>query len=343
MGSWEGKRLDVDGFLRTMERSGPPPSLFLAGPEVLLRDEIIHRLQKVVARGDENDSRWSRENHSARETALSEVVGGLRVVGLFAETRLVIVTEAERYGRVSQTDRSDLWHWLAQPTEGIHLVLCTEKPLWEMERGNEFLKGTLQRVAAAVRLDHPTAEGAVQIVRRIGMERYNLQISPMAAGRLVEAIGPNLLELRQEIERLAIRLGPGEKVDEATLENWLRSGIIGRLGDLERAILSGDLEKALRHWDALRPSMTVPSITWTIGSRHLDPRWARQGQERIPDRAFLSRVLHECYVIERGVKSGDIPSSLQEIVFEETIWRLWAARRRSSVSSGTRIPGGTSR
>lgn len=325
-GGWGGGRLEIDGFLQRMEKLGPPSSALLVGPELLLRDEILTRLRRAVEGDGESDARWGRESHSARETPLSEILGGLRVVGLFAEARLIVVSEVERYGRSSQTDRADLWRWLEQPSEGVHLVFTSEKPVWELERANEFLKGTLQRVAAVVRLEHPTAQGAVVLIRRIAKERYGLDIPSTVALRLVEAIGPNLLELRQEIERLSIRLGPGATVDEGALQNWLRGGIVGTLNDLERALLVGDVKKALRYWDALRPVMNVPAVTWMIGNRHLDPRWGRQGGEKPPSHAFLSRVLHECYALERAVKTGEIPSSLQETAFEETIWRLCAAR-----------------
>ena len=327
--AWRGRRLEAGSFGDALQKLGPPASLFLAGPEVLLRDEILGQI-RVAVLGTLEGGRWNREVYSAREIPLSEIVGGLRVVGLFAETRLVIVGEVERYGRCSQADRADLWQWMERPSPGIHLVLTSEKPLWELERGNEFLKGTLQRVDALVRLDHPSYETAVQLVIKVAREHYDLDLPEAPARRLVDAVGPNLLGLRQELERLTLRLGAGGRVDEGTLENWLRGGVVGSLGDLEAALLAGDRAKALRYWAAVRRSFNAPTVTWMIGSRHLDPRWSRQGRERSPSGSLLSRILHECYRLERAVKMGEIPSSLQETAFEAMVWRLCQRQRAAS-------------
>jgi DNA polymerase III delta subunit len=317
--------VETDAILSKIERQGPPATLLLSGPEILLRDEILERVRKAVL-GDSSDGRWNREVYSARETPLSEINAGLRVVGLFAESRLIVVGEIERYGRASQADRNELYACLENPSPGIHLMLLSEKPLWELERANEFLKGCLSRVEAVVRLDHPSAEQAAKIVRKVGLERYRLEISEEIALRLVEAVGPDLLELSHELDRLSLRLGPGARVEKATLEDWLRSGVVGTLGDFEDALMRGDVARALRVWDAVRRNMNPAAVTWMIGSRHLDPRWGRQAGERAPSRGFLSRVLRECYRMERAIKRGEIPSHLQETAFEAMVLRLCAQR-----------------
>lgn len=321
--------VEADALLARIERDGAPSTVLLAGPEILLRDAILERIGRCVL-GNLEDGRWNREVYSGRETPLSEINAGLRVVGLFAESRFIIVSEIERYGRASQGDRTDLFGCLEQPSPGIHLALMSEKPLWELERANEFLKGCLQRVDAVVRLDHPSIDQAVQIVRKVARERHTLDVSESIARRLVEAVGPNLLELSHELDRLVLRLGPGAKVEESTLEDWLRSGIVGTLGDLEDAILRGDAPRALRYWDSVRRNMNPPAVTWMMGSRHLDPRWGRQAGERAPSRAFVSRILRECYRMERAIKRGEIPSHLQETAFEEMILRLCTGRPQGS-------------
>jgi DNA polymerase III delta subunit len=319
---WGRRRWEFDAFIKGLTRLGPPSSILISGPELLLRDEILVRLRKTVLDEAADDARWGRETRSARESPLSEISSMLREVGLFADTRLVIVRDVERYGRVGQADRAEFWQCLEHPSPGVHLALVSEKPLWEIERGSEFLKGTLQKVDAVVRCDHPTPQGAALALARIGKDQYGLEIPSEVAARIVEAIGPNLLELKQEIQRLALRVGPGAKIDETVLVDWLRGGVVGSVGEMEEAILRKDCRKALRTWDSVRRDVTVPAITWMIGNRHLDPRWGRSGGQSIISQTHLSRVLHECYLLERGVKTGEIPATFQEIAFEAMIWRL---------------------
>jgi DNA polymerase III delta subunit len=322
---WGRRRFEAEKFLDRLGSLGPPSSLFLAGPEVLLRDEILQEM-RVAVLGAALDGRWNREVYQAREVPLADLAAGLRDVGLFAEARLVIVTEVERYGRSAAADRTELWRWMERPSPGIHLAMLSEKPLWELERSNEFIKGTLKRADALVTLDHPSFEKAVQVAKRIAQDRHAMALPEEAARRLVDAVGPNLLEISNEIDRLALRLGSGAKVTSADLENWLRTGISGGLVELEEAIFAGDAVLALRYWLSVRQKWNAPAITWMLGSRHLDTRWGRGGSAPQP-RPVLSRLLRECYRLERGVKTGEITSSQQETAFESMIMRLCMEQR----------------
>jgi DNA polymerase III delta subunit len=324
-GSWGARRYEAEKFLVRLAELGPPASLFLAGPEVLLRDEILGELRRSIL-GDDAEGRWSREVYQAREVPLAELSAGLRNVGLFAESRLVVVTEVERYGRSGAADRTDLWGWMQRPSPGIHLALCSEKPLWELERSNEFVKGTLRRADALVPLEHPSYEKAVQTACRMAQERHGMTLPAAAAQRLVDAVGPNLLEISNEIDRLGLRLGAGAKVSPADLENWLRTGVAGNLVDLEQAILRGDAPLALRYWASVKQKFNPPTVTWMLGGRHLDARWGRGGGGNAVGSPILVRLLRECYRLERAVKRGEVGSGQQEVAFEAMILKLCQER-----------------
>jgi DNA polymerase III delta subunit len=324
-GRWGSRRYEAEKLVGLLAELGPPSSLFLAGPEVLLRDEILEEMRVRVV-GTEGDGRWSREVYQAREVPLAELSAGLRDVGLFAAARLVIVSEVERYGRAAAADRSELWGWMERPSPGIHLVLLSEKPVWELERSNEFVKGTMKRADALVPLEHPSFVKAIQMGRKMAQERHAMTLPEDAARRLVDAVGPNLLEISNEIDRLGLRLGPGAKVTPADLENWLRTGTAAGLADLEEAILGGDVVRALRAWASVKQKFNAPAVTWMMGGRHLDARWGRGGAV-VANRPLLSRLLSECYRLERGVKTGEVASSQQETALEEMIVRLCHEQR----------------
>ncbi|MFB3907849.1 MAG: DNA polymerase III subunit delta [Candidatus Eisenbacteria bacterium] len=334
---WGTRPLEFDRFLEILEKAGAPSTLLVSGPEVLLRDAILSRMARSVLAGQGGEGRWNRELYQARETSLSVLSAGLRVTSLFAESRLVVLSEPERYGRAAQADRADFWEWMEQPAPGVHLVLTTEKQVWELERANEFVKGTLERCDAVVRCDHPSPERAVALIIRMARERHGLTLPQHPARRLVAAVGPNLLDLSQEIDRLALRLGPDGKVDDATLENWLRSGVVGSLADLEEALLVGDAPRALLAWTSVQRNATVPAMTWMLGSKHLATGWGRgsggASGGRIGPR--VSRLLRACYRLERAVKTGEIPSSLQDVAFEEMIVRLCSGRAARPGASAT--------
>ncbi len=105
---WGNRRIDEKGCLESLGKLGPPSSLMLIGPEVLLRDALLLEVQRAVL-GKQEEGRWQREVYSSRETALSVIAAGLRNMGLFAETRCVIVHEVDRYGRCSKSDAELSW------------------------------------------------------------------------------------------------------------------------------------------------------------------------------------------------------------------------------------------
>lgn len=315
--SWSRKKQDESAFLQMLARSGPPSSVFFVGPEAFLRDECLSGLRRAVL-GEGEDAKWCKEVYQARDLPLSELTGSLRVVGLFAESRLIVVSDVERYGRAGQRDRSEFWGWLEDPTPGTTLALVTEKPLWEVERGNEFLKGTLGRCDAVVRLDEVSTDRAVRYVLAQAPRRFRIGIDEPVAARIVETVGPNLMEITNELERLSLRFGEGETVQEEDLDRWLRGGIAGSLNEMEAAVRRGDACGALRHWDAIKESQSPPAITWIWSSRMLDPRWGRGGGGG----TFASALLRECYRLERGIKTGEVPSASQETAWEAMLVRL---------------------
>ncbi|MBM3285736.1 MAG: hypothetical protein FJY88_00050 [Candidatus Eisenbacteria bacterium] len=322
---WGGKRTAPGKFAPLLEKFGPPGSVLLAGPEVLIRDQMLALLRRSVLGQEADSGRWSRETYQARELPLGQLTSGLRVVGLFGDARLVVVTEVERYGRSGKADREEFWRCLDSPSPGVHLVLTSEKPLWELERASEFVKGTLSRVDAVIPLDHPGHADGVALAQKLAQERHGLSLPEDAARRLVDAVGPNLMEISNEIDRLALRLGSGAKVTDEDLRSWLRSGIAGSLADLEQAVLGGDVRLALRYWAAVRPKFAPAAVTWMMGSKFLDARWGRGGGEGGRDPRAVLRLLRECYGLERAIKRGEIASIVQETAFETMLARVCRA------------------
>jgi hypothetical protein len=115
-------------------------------------------------------------------------------------------------------------------------------------------------------------------------------------------------------------------------EDWLRAGIVGELEDLERALLAGDRAAALRYWDRVRNSYNPAAVTWMLASRQIDPRWGRGSAAR-GSSAAVSRLLRECYRLERGIKAGEIPSNLQGTACETMIFHL-AGTKGATAPSG---------
>ena len=208
--------------------------------------------------------RWSREVYGARETPLSEINAGLRVVGLFAESRLIVVSEIERYGRASQADRNELYRCLEQPSPGIHLALLSEKPLWELERANEFLKGCLQRVEVGRASGSPErgSGGADRPQGGPGAPSPRDLRGDRSASRRCRGTESARAEPRARPARSSTRTRGAGRVRRPSRTGCARASS-ARSGISRRRSCGGTTARALRFWDAVRTDHERPG-------RHVD-------------------------------------------------------------------------
>jgi DNA polymerase-3 subunit delta len=209
------------------------PAYLIAGEEPLLRDAALAALEEHVLARAPRDFNFDRlETDSASPARLEEALGTLPVM---AERRLVVLREGrgagvdESFGRVIEgaleAGRADFT---------AVLVVVARKP----DRRLRWVKA-FREPAAEVDCEAPTSSRELEDFLEREARRLEIELTRDASERLVDRVGPHLLLLRQEVEKLALHVGTGGRVDGAAVTLSVSSVAEESIWDLTDAIGQG--------------------------------------------------------------------------------------------------------
>jgi DNA polymerase III delta subunit len=320
-----GKRLKWYEFLKLVEKQPPEGCFAFCGPEMFLKHEGLEALKRSLlgsASGGQ-DARYAVDTFRAGETGCSEIASAASQAGLFGAERLVLVEEFERLGRVRGKER-EAWIALAGSCPPNPLIFTSQLTSRELSDRSRFLADLL-RQTLVVEFWHLFPRDAARWVREKA-KREGLSCSPEAAGTLVGHIGPDLLLLAREIEKISLLRGEGTLGVE-DLRDLVRRGLLGSSWECVEAGIAGRLREAVERLQAVRREESAFSFAWKLG--HATRRrllgesggsatgaWgaSRSGESRFgsvetrkisaAEQKLLGRLLCECYLWERNLKGG---------------------------------------
>jgi DNA polymerase-3 subunit delta len=213
----------------------------LAGGEPLLRDDALAAIEEAVLSSAPRDFNLDRlEVATSTPGRLEEALGNLPVM---AERRLVVLREAEGRGpKLDEGWTQVIESWLANAGEASTavLVVITSK----VDRRKKWVKA-FRDSATDVDCDPP--RGARDLAKFLKDEarRQGVELTGEAAGLLGERVGPQLLLLRQEIEKAALLAGPGERIERKDVEMSVAAVAEEPIWDLTDAIGQGKTADAI--------------------------------------------------------------------------------------------------
>ena len=217
------------------------PAYLIAGIELLLRDDALAAIESAVLGSGPRD--FNLDRLDVAKSTPGRLEEALASLPLMADRRLVVVRETE--GRGAKLDGA--WtavfeEWLAKPQESVGSVLVVV--VSKVDRRNKWVKA-FREPAAAVECDPP--KGARELAKFLKAEAraQKVEISADAAGLLGERVGPQLLLLRQEIEKAALLAGPGEPIERKHVEASVAAVADEPIWDLTDAIGQGKTADAV--------------------------------------------------------------------------------------------------
>lgn len=312
------KVLRYADWTAAIAKNGPATAYLFVGPESLLRDQATLELRDALTA---NGSPPPIERFQGGETPLAQVMTAFSIVGFFAPRRLVVVSSIEKYGRVSAAERDELIRTVRDADPGSSLVMVSELPLWEFQRKNAFCEALASNLTT-VEFAHPRPAEAMRWIQG-ECTRRTLLLDPAAGELLVEKIGTSLQELARELEKLSLWAEPGERITAERLRELMRQGFLGNMSDLLDAVLRGSSD-SVRQWIGLGGTEPVLRVVWLLQQRARE-QLARggAGAER------LEAVIHGAYALEKGIKSGQLPSSAEETALECLLVNAQAPSRKT--------------
>ena len=209
------------------------PILLLHGQEPLERDRLLGLAADLV---DEGMRDFNFQSLSADEDSPGEVLGLARTMPFGPPPRVVIVRGADRY---SADDLALFTAYLDDPNESSCLLLCGDKPDFRLK----FFK-TMKERGLAVGFEPPKGRGLTAWVKE-AMVRRGSALSEEAARELVDRIGPDLMELDQEVEKVYLYALGRDRIGPEDVR------IASRLGHLATVFQLGDATAEQRTGQAL--------------------------------------------------------------------------------------------
>ena len=189
----------------------------------------------------------------------ADVRQAAEALSLFASRRVV---EVRMPSGKPDRGEDELLRVIAAAGDDLLLLILTDK----LERKTEssgWLAAAQQRGAWLPVYPVRLGEFPAWLRRRAGAAE--LTLDEAATQLLVERTEGNLLAAKQELDKLALQLGPGARVDAAAVAASSSNSARFDLFQLAEVIASGDAARAFRVLDGLRSEGTeVPLILWAL-------------------------------------------------------------------------------
>jgi len=225
----------VEALAGELAKGRVRPAYLVVGEEPLLRDAALEALEARLLAGGSRDFNHDRfETDSTTPGRLEEALATLPV---FAPCRLVVLREAE--GRGAGLDERFVRvveQVLADPASDPTAVLVVVAR--KVDRRSRFVKA-FREPAAEIDCEPPSGAAELRDFLAGEARRLAVELDAEAALRLAERVGPHLLLLRQELEKLALLAGEGGRIDPAAVDAAVSSVAEESIWDLTDAIGQG--------------------------------------------------------------------------------------------------------
>jgi DNA polymerase-3 subunit delta len=225
--------MDVFAFLERPPAS-PQPVYVLHGDEDFLKRQALGAIKKLVL--GEGDDAFAFSTHAGDRASYADVRDELDTVPFLCPRRLVVVENADPF--VTQW-RSLLEKYVGQPSQRGVLVLDVRT--WP----------------ATTRLAKQVPASATLVCKAPALHRlpawctawaqsqYGKQLTPAAAQLLVDLVGAEMGQLDQELNKLAIYVGKGPRIDVAEVDQLVGRSRAAEVFKIFDALGSGNTAAAL--------------------------------------------------------------------------------------------------
>ena len=233
--------MNVGAILSELAEGRVRPAYLLAGAEPLLRDDALEAIESVVLGAGPRDFNLDRlEVGKASPGRLEEALASLPIL---SDRRLVVLREPEgRGGKLDAAWGGVIESWLArveEPATSVLVIACTK-----VDKRNKWVKA-FRNPAALVECEAPKKARDLAEFLAGEASRQGVVLEPAAASLLADRVGPQLLLLRQEIEKASLLAGPGEVVTRKHVELAVSAVAEEPIWDLTDAIGQGRVADAV--------------------------------------------------------------------------------------------------
>jgi DNA polymerase-3 subunit delta len=248
----------LQDFHLDLERGNILPLYYFYGPERSLLNEALSRIEGKILNPATRE--FNREIVDGEEGGLQTILDKIHTLPLGSSRRLVVIRQADGMWKKPP---SALLSYLEDPNPATCAVFVGEKA----DLRTRFFQ-TLEKKGAAVAFYPPSSPEILRWLRGQAQQAGH-SLSEDAAVLLLELVGPNLQDLKGEIQKINSSLQKGQKIEAAHIEKLTENTRWESPFELPRAIGRLDLKKTLGLFRKAWQQGDSPSLLLALILRHL--------------------------------------------------------------------------
>lgn len=227
------------------------PVYLIYGQESYFIDETVNRIKQALSNAEETEVKIFDMDESPVDFVIDEA----DTFPFFSEKKLVIAKNAsflkasEKGKEKIEHDFKRLENWLAHPSDFcVTVFIAPYEKLDERKKITKAMKGNTVVLFAETPKENDLATWIKTEASSFGKE-----ISGDAVDKLVEMVGPNMIKLQMEIEKIALYLGDEKRITVQLVENLVAKTLEHDAFKMLNAFLSNNQVEALHiYHDLLR-------------------------------------------------------------------------------------------
>ncbi len=258
----KSKPATIPEVRRCLSEDRIAPAYLVLGEEAALRRRVSEAFTEAFERRDDGPGAIERIDGSS--ASLADVLDAARSLSLFAMVeqgpgRLVWVS---RFDQLDLTEISDLAAYLSDPVAATCLVLEASK----LDKRKLAYK-TIAAGATVVDCEPPRREGDVRRWLEGSARASGHEIDVDALEYMITMAGTSITALEQELEKVMLYVGQGERIRADDLEGLLGRSREHSVFELTDALVRADPAAALRVLNMLlddgeEPVRVLAMIAW---------------------------------------------------------------------------------
>jgi len=246
-------------FITQIEEKKIAPLYHFSGEEEFLKREAVEKLIEILI--EKGLKSFNLDFVQARETKAEEIINLCATLPFGSKKRMVVVYDIQK---LHPRHKDELSRYFSHIPESSCLVVISNK----VDRRLKFYQDIKQ---TATEIDFSSLKED-EVSDWIGerVEKYRKKMEPKGVALLLEAVGNNLFELSNELEKLSIYVQDKELIDLKDIENVVGYTKTENVFQLNQAIGEKKLSRALKIFKDLSLSKgKETSIIFMLGDHFL--------------------------------------------------------------------------
>lgn len=242
----------IHNVWKSIQKGEYAPVYLIVGEETYFIDETINRLKTSMQR---KDPELEVLFFDLDEQPVDFVIDEADTIPFFSERKLIIAKNAS-FLKATEKGKEKIEHdvkrlelWLKNPSDSAVCVLIA--PYEKLDERKKVTKLVKQHTTFVNAKTPETHDLYVWIEAEVSS--YGKVITEEAKVRLVEMVGPNMLQLRAEIDKMALYLGEEHEITEGIVLDLVAKTLEHDAFKMLNAYLSRNIKDALSiYHDLLR-------------------------------------------------------------------------------------------